>query len=266
MKIEFLISTMNQKDLSFLDMIFVNNDMSQVNVLVINQCTAIDMPQIKPLSDNIRVISVRDRGLSRSRNLALDNAIGDICVIVDEDCVIHGDALDVILQAYHEYPKVAAITFKISSHDGADFKKYPNKTQKRTRRSIMKISSPDITINMDVMRKYKFRFDERFGLGAMFPTGEQAVFFKDFLDKKLDVMYVPKFIVSTDNEHSGLQHTALQWEARGAVITCVWGICSVVLIPAFAFIKSISLKRVTKFIPICVSMIKGSVKYKKTCL
>ena len=84
MKIEFIVSTMNRTDLSFIDKMFVNIDVAKVRILAVNQCTTIPVP-INNLSDrqNIRVISIDQKGLSRSRNVALENATGELCVLAD---------------------------------------------------------------------------------------------------------------------------------------------------------------------------------------
>ena len=72
--IEFLISTMNRSDFRFLDKIFLHFDLNEIHILIINQTTKDNI--LKSKKDNIRVFNVYEKGLSRSRNLAIKQAKG----------------------------------------------------------------------------------------------------------------------------------------------------------------------------------------------
>ena len=76
--IEILISTMNQKDDSL-----INKMNLHCNSLIINQCSYDSVKK----KDAIRIINTTERGLSKSRNMAIENSIGDICIIADDDLV-----------------------------------------------------------------------------------------------------------------------------------------------------------------------------------
>ena len=89
MKIEFLISTINRTNLDFLESMFKNVGMENVNALIINQCIDIDVSkEIKTPHKNIRIISVKEKGTSISRNLALKNMTGDIGTFTDDDLIL----------------------------------------------------------------------------------------------------------------------------------------------------------------------------------
>ncbi|CEP47881.1 Glycosyl transferase family 2 [[Clostridium] sordellii] len=78
--LEVLVSTMNQKDYSLIKKMNIQTD-----ALFINQCDLNQYEELKKYEKNIRIISNTERGLSKSRNQALLNAKGDICLIADDD-------------------------------------------------------------------------------------------------------------------------------------------------------------------------------------
>ena len=80
MRIEALVATMHQNDYSVLDSLNIQSD-----AVVINQCDREGRHEFLYKNNNILWIDTKERGLSRSRNLALDNATADICIICDED-------------------------------------------------------------------------------------------------------------------------------------------------------------------------------------
>ena len=102
MKIEFLVSTINRTNVDFLKSIFVNFDLDDIDILVINQCDKNNIKKAKELksTERIKIISVEERGLSKSRNLALFNSTGDICLIADDDIVYNPNILERIRSDY----------------------------------------------------------------------------------------------------------------------------------------------------------------------
>lgn len=233
MKIEFLVATMNRDDMGFLETIFQNLDIDDVNALVINQCTTIPPPPASSTpSQNIRVISVEERGLSRSRNLALRNATGDVCVIVDDDCIMRESCLDDIRNAYARDADADIVTFgslsKISKQPIGNF---PRTAKKHRLFSIFGVASFEITFRRSRILERSLSFDERFGLGARFPVGEENIFLKDCMDSGLRLQMEPAFIVETDEDTTGpkvLTNPALRGKVFGRAFKSDW-LCSAAL-------------------------------------
>ncbi|MDO5552068.1 MAG: glycosyltransferase, partial [Lachnospiraceae bacterium] len=80
MDLEVLISCMHQKDLEILRRSRITTD-----ALVINQADSQAVEEIRQGSQRIRMITTTERGLSRSRNMALEHAQGEICLLCDDD-------------------------------------------------------------------------------------------------------------------------------------------------------------------------------------
>ncbi len=126
MTFQILMACMHQNDLS----IFSSSNI-KCDVLAINQC---DKNQIDYSDDKSQcMISTTQRGLSRSRNMAIDNAWSDICLISDDDEVFDNGIKQKILQAYNDYPEADIIAFLIDNASGfgdkihGDKKTYPTK-------------------------------------------------------------------------------------------------------------------------------------------
>ena len=64
------------------------------------------------MENNVYWIDTLDRGLSKSRNLAIKNAIGDICLIADDDVVLEKDFHESILSSYESLSDADLISFK----------------------------------------------------------------------------------------------------------------------------------------------------------
>ena len=62
-------------------------------------------------------------------------------------------------------------------------------------RGVLKISSIEFFINLNKVKTEDLNFDERFGLGAQYPSGEENILLADLLQKKYKVSYINQIIV-----------------------------------------------------------------------
>jgi glycosyltransferase involved in cell wall biosynthesis len=185
---------MYQTDTGFLNSIFKNFNLSQLNILVINQTT--ENKRLYSESDNIRVINSLERGLSKSRNLALENAVGEICFIADDDVEYLPDAIESVINAYRDYPHAAFISFQFLNKNGNLENAYQSK-QSIQNNLLHKqhLHSIEITLKPKLLIKNNIRFNTCFGIGALFKSCEEEVLRDDLLRHKLQVGYVNKPII-----------------------------------------------------------------------
>ena len=95
MKLEVLLSCMHQQDFSLVESSRLTGD-----VLIINQCDREDFAQIPTKTGTARMFSTRDRGLTRSRNMAISKSTADVCLLCDDDEVFQPDYEKIITEAY----------------------------------------------------------------------------------------------------------------------------------------------------------------------
>lgn len=201
LQLEVLISTMQKNSLKFLDSIFKNCNVSRLKLLIINQTDENNI--LNSEEENIRVINVFEKGISKSRNLALKNAIGDICLFTDDDVVFQKDFDKIIIDAFNSNRNAGMLHFKVLDFEGNDYRLYPEYPCKHNLKSIKGVLSIEIVINRKQILNANLKFDERFGLGGVFETGEEYLFSRSIIKKGIPVYFHDDYIVSHKSFNSG---------------------------------------------------------------
>ncbi|NDI99871.1 glycosyltransferase family 2 protein [Flavobacterium sp. LaA7.5] len=220
--ITLLVATMNRNSTDFLIPMFPFAHYTDFNILVINQTTPDNI--IRSDYNSVKVINVFEKGLSKSRNLALDNAKSSLCVVADDDVVFKPDFEDNILNAFNAEPDAALISFRTETALGKLYKKYPE-YRKTDLKPIdcLNIMSVEMVINKPVIDQHNIRFDERFGLGAKFEMGEEAVFINELYKNKLKIVKEPKVMVAhtEDTTHTKM-NLSDKYYVQGALFTALF--------------------------------------------
>lgn len=196
MNLEVLISCMNQQDMRIAEQTGIQTD-----VLIINQCPKVEYSddassdkntlEVQNSSrGNIRMLRTNTRGLSKSRNLAIQHASGDVCLLCDDDEQLDSSYEKVILKAYEALPDADIICFRISNQPS----RLQQKTQSLTKWTAMRIASWQITFRRESILKSGIRFDEDMGAGTGNGGGEEVKFLRDCVKAGLKAYYVPKSI------------------------------------------------------------------------
>lgn len=196
MNLEVLISCMNQHDMKIAEMTGIQTD-----TLIINQC-----PQTETLNEirsdqktagvknqahvNIRMLDTSTRGLAKSRNLAIQHAVGDVCLLCDDDEQLDSSYEETILKAYEVLSDADIICFRISNQPS----RLKQETQRLTKWTAMRIASWQITFRREAILKSGIRFDEDMGAGTGNGGGEEVKFLRDCIRAGLKAYYVPKSI------------------------------------------------------------------------
>jgi len=187
---EFLVSTMNRTDLSFLQPMFKNMGSEKFNILVINQTTKDEI--LESTEENIRVINDFEKHLGRSRNIGIKNSIGEICFIADDDVEYLPDTLEIVRKAYRDYPEAAMISFQYLRENNKTFKSY--KTKGGYQQDLLhkqSLTSMEITIKPELLRSKEVGFNPVFSFGGRFQWFEEQVFRDDIVRAGLKIAYVP---------------------------------------------------------------------------
>lgn len=202
-KVEVILSCMYFKE----DMLRFNN--IQSDILVINQCdyssyAEIDFKDKSGVFHKARIISTQDRGLSRSRNLALQHANGDILVVADDDEKFQNYYPEIILKSYLENPSADVILFNIYSN--RNLRSPIKKKRKVWYLHAMRISSQQITFKRESIKKDNIRFDITMGAGSGNGGGEENRFLFDCLKYRLKLIHLPCFIARVEHKQSTWFH------------------------------------------------------------
>lgn len=257
MNLQVLVSTMNQTDHSLINKMNISSD-----AVVINQCHHNQIDSFKIEENNIKWIDVNDSGLSNSRNLAIENATGDICVIADDDIVYVDNYKEIILKQFEDYPNADIIVFQVEGIE-KNFKNYHDKPRKLNHFTLMKVSSVEITFRLNSIRNNNIKFNETFGAGSVYFVGEENIFLTECAKKGLIIQYIP---IKTADLHLGDSSWFKGFNeeyfiAKGAVFAALSKRLSVFYILQFAirkyklYSKDISMKDAT------INMFKGKKEF-----
>lgn len=197
---EILISTMFRSDISFLDAMFPDGDYSQYFILIINQTDT--ERQLHSNQVNVRVINTEERGLPQSRNMAIQNALGRICLVADDDVLYVKDMMSIILNGYDTYPDAAVITFQLQNTKGTLYRKYPE-IIRHTDASCRTVNGVVISFKKDILLTTNTLYNPHFGLGATFSGANEYVFMKNVLKARLPAYFVPEVILTHPDVSSG---------------------------------------------------------------
>lgn len=190
MKLEVLMSCMHQ---SGIDIAYRSN--LQTDMVLVNQCDRESLEVIPSQADGgamfqVKFICTKERGLSKSRNMAIRNAEGDVCLIADDDEVFAEGYGERILSAFEQYPAADVIAFKVENTHSSK-KKYASKACKVNYLRAMSIGSWQIAFRRESIMRNHILFDEEMGSGTGHGPSEEVRFLFDCLSKKLTIQYLP---------------------------------------------------------------------------
>ena len=135
------------------------------------------------------------RGLSRSRNRALDLASEEICLFGDDDQVYVPDVCARIEDAFARHPQADIITFMEKTAPGGPWRKpYPGRRRSHSVLSVGKVRMPEIAFRLSRVKEAGLRLDETFGVGARYVSGDELLFLLDALRSGLKLIFLPELI------------------------------------------------------------------------
>lgn len=191
--LEILLSCMYEKDYS----IILKSNI-KTNAVIINQCNENSMAQMN-INNNkyVKWINSTERGLSKSRNMAIHNSCADICLVADNDEKFDDDCEQKILKAYEYLPDADIIIFDLHNKPT----KLKPKIYLLKRLEMLRVCSLQITFKRKSIIDNKFIFDVKLGAGTGNGAGEENKFLLDCYDKGKKIYHVPeKIAVMTENE------------------------------------------------------------------
>ena len=177
-----------------------------------------DAPAPKALDrDDFKLLTTLTRGLSVNRNIALSQATAPLLLISDDDVDYTEEGLLAIIDAFRAQPDMDILTFRYASASHSKY--YPVlRCDLSTPEKGYFVTSFEIAIRREAIQG-KIWFNENFGIGAGFPSGEEDIFIKDCLDAGLKGMFVPITIARHDSTTTSERNLMLasRPQTKGAV-------------------------------------------------
>ena len=257
---EIAISTMHKNHEQVLQMLEKEN--IHCNCMVINQCDEESFEELLINGQQIRIFYTTERGLSKSRNMALKNVKADILAIGDDDLFYYDNFDRIILDYYESNKKADVVLFNMDDL----YKKFSDKNHKCNFFELSGYISMEATFRIASIHERLLQFNEFFGTGSKyFNSGEENIFLADCYHKKCKVFYCKdKIVKRLPGESSWF--TSFNDEkfikTRGAVYYAMTKTFFVLYILRFAFLNRKKLKPVTTFKALKL-MISGKKEYLK---
>ena len=177
---------MHQNDFEIIEKSNVQSD-----ALIINQCDKNETREVTGGKYSHRMISTTDRGLSKSRNLAIKNSKGDIGIICDDDEIFYENYQETIINAFKNYPQADIIIFSITNCQNNIPRIYPSHAKKLNFLDCLKVASYEISFRLNKIKENNIWFDEKIGSGISKAGGEENIFLHECLRKGLSIYFIP---------------------------------------------------------------------------
>lgn len=193
MKLEILMSCMHQKDHALIENSKITGD-----VIMINQCDKEDYEEYPTKTGMAKLYHTTERGLTKSRNMAITKSKSDICLLCDDDEIFEPDYEPKILEAYEKLPQADVIVFKMKNYPTTLGEEIIELRFPKT----MKVSSWQISFRRESLLKAGVGFDELLGAGTGNGAEEELKFLTDCQKSGLKIYYVPEIIASVGQTQS----------------------------------------------------------------
>lgn len=141
-------------------------------------------------SCRVRMFYTTERGLSKSRNMALRLCESSYAYITDDDVDFNIDRIQELV-ACMENNGADVGTAQFSYKSGGFPKEYSAVPFQHNFFTAAKVSSIEICMKVRSIKDAGIHFDEMFGLGTDLPSGEEYIFLTDCLKSGLRVSYFP---------------------------------------------------------------------------
>lgn len=193
LKLEILLSCMFSDGFELVKRSGIKTD-----VLVVDQCDEENVLSRKIENATVRVFLTKDRGLTKSRNFALEHSDGDICLLCDDDEKFKKGYDRKIIRAYERIKDADVIIFDMGNRPSS----FPKRVKRLGYIDLMKVSSWQISFRRESLLKHGIRFDEDMGAGTPNGAEEEFKFLTDCRKAGLKIYYVPAVIADVAQESS----------------------------------------------------------------
>lgn len=130
--------------------------------------------------ENVLYFPYAERGLTRSRNRAIEKAKTKFIWFLDDDVVVSDGIFDKLLTAFNTVP-FSGLTIESQKVSGGPRTRFPSHLSELTSRAILRVASFELIADREFLINNGVRFREDMGVGSKATTdmGEESVFLAD---------------------------------------------------------------------------------------
>lgn len=150
------------------------------SAVLVNQCGANSQNQLERNNKNIIVLNRDEKGVGKSRNLALQNSTESIVLFSDDDIVYKEGYADLVEKEFEAHPEADILLFNMEVCE--ERRTYWNEdNHKVTRMNCGRYPAYSIAARREKLVKSGVKYSELFGGGAKYSNGEDSLFLMDCL-------------------------------------------------------------------------------------
>ena len=199
MKLSILLPTLGEREYEFrrlCDSLNIQVDKHLFELIVVSQSNHQKIKNIlEEFNFTHKHIQIDKRGLSHARNIGLKYVEGEYLLLSDDDAWYPDKVLEEIINSMDDLNS-DIVMYKIFDPISNQFyKDYSKHSRKINNIQLLKKSSIEMCFNLDKIHKEAIYFNEDFGLGAKYRSGEENLLLKSLLQKKYKAVYIDKTIV-----------------------------------------------------------------------
>ncbi|HAW2772904.1 glycosyltransferase [Escherichia coli] len=184
MTIEIAISTLNDG----IEKIKLNPKFNYIIIHQISNQKNYSTIVNKLSSSKVKYIPSKTIGLSKSRNLALENSNADYIWIMDDDVIIDDNAYDNLQSIIYSNLNFDMLVLSHTTLENPNNRNITTNFSRINSFQAMSVSSIDMFIKRASVIDKKIAFDEQFGLGSKYPSGEEYLFTIQCLKSGLKIL------------------------------------------------------------------------------
>ena len=215
-KLQVLLATMKQTDLSILDRMNV-----RCGAVVANQA---DREEILT-QGRAKMITTATRGVGLNRNIALMAADAEILLFADDDVQYYDGMAEAVIAAFRENPKADVLIFGMDMVKGGQVvEKRHLKKQRLHFWNAMRFGTYRIAIRRSAVLRCNLTFHQQFGGGCPFSAGEDSLFLKACFDSGLKV-YAHDYVLGRcckDSSSWFVGYNEKYFYDKGVLVRCLF--------------------------------------------
>ena len=187
-RMQVLVATMHQKDLSIAEKMNI-----RCEAVIANQADRNEFC----VDGDLKMITTNTRGVGLNRNIALLAADADILLFADDDVVYYDDMPQSVLRAFEENPQADVLVFGLDITHNGEITERRRLTKKRLHIwNAMRFGTVRMAVRRSALLRGNIVFNQNFGGGCPFSSGEDSLFLKACFDAGLRV-YAHTYVLGT---------------------------------------------------------------------
>ena len=196
-KLQILVATMGQDDFSLAERMNLRSD-----AILANQTDTSDIQTKKYPFGTVKMISTTTRGVGINRNIAILASDAEILLFADDDITYRAETAERVIEAFQENPKADVIIFSMDyTRDGEVIERLHLKKKRLHIWNAMRYGACALAIRRNAVLRSNILFNQLFGGGCLYGSGEDSLFLRDCFKNRLSV-YSHDYVLGTCSRDS----------------------------------------------------------------